>query len=95
MRTDLKDMRVRRVENAIVNLDDATGGGTHWVAFSKCGNDARYYDSFGNLKPPPEVITYLGPEVRITYNREREQRYGSSICGQLCLRFLVRNAKCL
>lgn len=88
-------MRPRRVENVILNLDDARGPGTHWVAYCKCGNNASYYDSFGNLRPPAEVVDYLGPHVRITYNKEREQAYDTVVCGQLCLRFLVTNAKCL
>jgi len=39
----------RRNENDIVNLDDARGSGTHWVAYAKGDNHVIYFDSFGNL----------------------------------------------
>ena len=47
-------------ESAIVNLDSFEGPGTHWVAYKKVGNYITYFDSFGNLKPPLELIEYWG-----------------------------------
>lgn len=41
-------------ESAIVNLDNASGEGTHWVCYKKIGNNEYYFDSFGNLRPPTE-----------------------------------------
>ena len=76
-------------ESGIVNLDDTTGPGTHWVAYVKNGRRAFYFDSFGNLRPPLEIIRYLGKDgSAISYNRDARQTYDESICGQLCLRFL-------
>ena len=74
-------------ESAIVNLDDARGPGTHWVAYRKCGNDVVYFDSFGDLQPPLELVNYLGVPM-IKYNHERYQDYNSYNCGHLCLKFL-------
>jgi len=37
-----------------VNLDNARGPGTHWVAYAKRDNHVIYFDSFGNLRPPKE-----------------------------------------
>lgn len=46
-------------EDGIVNLDDCTGPGTHWVAYKKRGCKVNYFDSFGNLRPPIEVLNYF------------------------------------
>jgi len=88
MRTTLP-REVRRNENGIVNLDNAEGPGTHWVAYAKRGNRAIYFDSFGNLRPPKELVRYLENNVtHIEYNHTPRQRYDQSNCGQLCLQFL-------
>ena len=73
-------------ESAIVNLDDSRQPGTHWVAY-RLGNDINYFDSFGNLKPPIEVINYFYPHS-VKYNYESYQKFGSYNCGHLCLKFL-------
>lgn len=80
--------KVQRNESGIVNLDDATGVGTHWVAYAKKGNNVMYFDGFGNLRPPRELERYFGSDVNITYNRSSYQTFDQNICGQLCIRFL-------
>lgn len=79
-------------ECGIVNLDDNHGSGTHWVAYVKHGIDVKYFDSFGNLRPPRELIDYFGKNARITYNYTRLQNFNETICGELCLKFLQKNA---
>lgn len=74
-------------ESVIVNLDDNKGRGTHWVAFKKRGKMVVYYDSFGDLTPPIEIVRYLRG-CKITYNYNREQRFNTVVCGHLCLNFL-------
>ena len=49
----------RRNENDIMNLDDATGPGTHWGAYAKRNNRVVYFNSFGNLRPPKELVWYF------------------------------------
>ena len=88
MRNALPTSGARRRESGIVNLDDATGSGTHWVAYAKRNNRIVYFDSFGNLRPPVELVRYLGNDVTIEYNRTSRQTYDQSVCGQMCLRFL-------
>lgn len=74
-------------ECGIVNLDNSSGPGTHWVAYYKHGvNNIQYFDSFGNLQPPKEIINYLGKNVKYNYNTF--QNYDTFICGHLCLKFL-------
>lgn len=87
MRNALPDLRANKNEAAIVNLDDRSGPGTHWVAYRKTGNDVEYFDSFGNLKPPKDLMKYLGVKT-VKYNYEKYQDFDSFICGHLCLKFL-------
>lgn len=72
----------------IINLDSSDGPGTHWVAYGKRSNGIYYFDSFGDLPPPKELITYFGSEVKIYYNYLNYQQYDTVICGQLCITFL-------
>lgn len=82
----------RKNETAIVNLDSARNAGTHWVCYRKTGAKVDYFDSYGNLRPPAELVGYLkraadGP-IAIRYNYERKQGFDSVVCGHLCLEFL-------
>jgi len=79
----------RKHESGILNLDTSLGPGTHWVCYCKDDNVVYYFDSFGNLRPPPELVDYLGPGVCIKYNYNREQGFNSVVCGHLCLKFLT------
>lgn len=87
MRNDLPESGPRKYESAIVNLDDKDGPGTHWVAYKKSGNDVVYFDSFGNLRPPKNLMEYLGVGS-VKYNHENYQNYDTVVCGHLCLKFL-------
>ena len=77
-------------EACIVNLDNRTGPGTHWVCFRKTGDDINYFDSYGNLQPPAEIREYL-KGFYISYNRSAYQsiKRESDLCGHLCLAFLL------
>lgn len=72
----------------ILNHGSSRTVGTHWTALVKKFNTAFYFDSFGKLAPPFEVLDYLGDDIKLFYNSKRYQNYGSTICGHLCLRFL-------
>lgn len=85
---DTLPVRPKVTECAVVNLDTISGPGTHWTAYYKCGLNVYYFDSYGNLKPPKELISYFGEDSRILYNHDRYQRYKDSNCGHLCLKFL-------
>lgn len=76
-------------ETAIVNLDNETGPGTHWVCYIKRGNNVQYFDSFGNLRPPKELLDYFGKEARVFYNYNTYQSFDSVVCGHLCILFLA------
>lgn len=83
---DTLPIKVRKYECGIVNLDNSSGPGTHWVAYHKNNNDSIYFDSFGNLQPPTQITNYL--KGKIQYNYDSFQNYDSIICGHLCLKFL-------
>lgn len=90
MRNDLPQNGPKLNEAAVINLDNHTGPGTHWTAYRKNGEDVTYFDSFGNLKPPKELINYLGVD-EIKYNYEKYQNFNTFNCGHLCLKFLSGN----
>lgn len=78
-----------RIECWILNQasnDHPTG--THWCALAKVDSKAYYFDSFGKLPPPLEIIDYLGESVHLQYNYNKYQDYDEIICGRLCLIFL-------
>lgn len=79
----------KKNECAILNLDSIEGPGTHWVAYKKHGNEVEYFDSFGNLKPPKELVNYL-KSCKVKYNRDTYQRFNTYNCGHLCLKFLIQ-----
>ena len=81
----------RNIECGVINLDSTIGSGTHWVAYYKNNKQIEYYDSFGNLQPPLELVEYLGGNIKYNYNQH--QNYDSFNCGHLCLKFLVDQNK--
>jgi len=68
-------------ECGILNLDDSSGSGTHWVAWYRKNKENVYFDSYG-IQPPLELQQYL--KSSIFYNTEKIQPEGH-ICGHLCL----------
>lgn len=95
MRDDLP-LKIRKNECGIVNLDISSGPGTHWTAYVKNHKSIIYFDSYGNLRPPNEVISYFfsdGSSNNISYNHDQMQRLNSYNCGQLCLKFLYNECK--
>lgn len=88
MRDSLPNEKPWQKECMIVNHDSIKNIGTHWTCFVKEKENAYYFDSFGKLAPPIELVTYLGSKTQIFYNYERFQKFCTVICGHLCLRFL-------
>lgn len=93
MRDHLPDRGPLKYESAIVNLDSEKGIGSHWVAYVKKDKNVYYFDSYGNLKPPIELVSYLTRQhnCSIFYNHNNFQSYSSFNCGHLCLKFLYNN----
>lgn len=85
--------KARKIECGVINLDNFEGDGTHWVSYFKNKMSTIYFDSFGNLQPPKEFITYIGSKSKILYNHTQYQSYNTFNCGHLCLKFLYNYSK--
>ena len=88
---DKLQKKAYQIECGIVNLDSNIGSGTHWVAYYKNKSSIKYFDSFGNLQPPIELVNYLGTNIK--YNYKRYQNYNTFNCDHLCLEFLYNISK--
>ena len=79
----------------IVNLNDSTQPGSHWVALRVRAppNPMEYFDSFG-LNAPHEVVE-LSETLRVNYlyNRTQYQDLNSVLCGYWCLYFVNESRK--
>lgn len=78
----------KRQECWILNHGRSETEGTHWTALAKNYNTAYYFDSFGKLPPPLEVLAHLNNNTQLFYNVKRYQKYGTVICGHLTIKFL-------
>lgn len=97
MRDSLPE-QIRDVECGIVNLDNKRGEGTHWTAYIKNHKNIDYFDSYGNLRPPVELLNYFysdGGNKKIFYNYNKVQQPHSFNCGHLCLHYLYNAQKTL
>lgn len=88
MRDNLPKNSPKAEECMIINHDSVNNKGTHWTCFVKTGKNVFYFDSFGKLAPPLELVEYLGSECKIFYNYEQFQKFDTTNCGHLCLNFL-------
>ena len=71
----------------VINLDEYSDIGTHWIALYVQNNDATYFDSFGVEHIPKEIRTFIGNK-NIKTNIFRIQAYDSIMCGYFCIRFI-------
>lgn len=74
----------------VVNTDDSSKPGTHWVAiYVSADGHASYFDSYGL---PPTVEAHLDRIRRNSTSYEwsipQLQSIDSSVCGQFCIAFL-------
>lgn len=88
---DTLPKRPNKRECGIVNLDSVKSAGTHWVAYIKEDKKVQYFDSFGNLSPPLELVKYL-KNCEVRYNYHKHQSYNSFNCGHLCIEFLLNTS---
>jgi hypothetical protein len=83
---DTLPKKPEKKECGILNLDNSSGSGTHWVAWYKNGDVKYYFDSYG-VQPPTEIVIYLKSSVKspLLCNTEQIQPRGEVFCGHLCL----------
>lgn len=77
----------------VVNLDPSTLPGSHWVSlyFDNAGN-CEYFDSYG--RKPSELKSYIENNCETyVYNNKQLQNAHTTVCGQMCIYFLVWRAR--
>ena len=71
----------------IINLNEYSDIGTHWVALYVQNNDGTYFDSFGVEHIPKEIRAFI-TNKNIKTNIFRIQGYHSIMCGYFCIVFI-------
>ncbi|CAH1107456.1 unnamed protein product [Psylliodes chrysocephalus] len=61
-------------ECGILNLNNSNQNGSHWVAWFKKDDFKFYFDSFGDVYPPIELVNYFGKD-NLYYNDDRYQNF--------------------
>ena len=64
----------------VINLDEYSDIGTHWVALHVNNNNVTYFDSFGVEHIPKEIKTFIS-DKNIKTNIFRIQAYDLIMCG--------------
>ena len=95
--SDLLPKKMSRFENGIINLDIATGPGTHWVCYYNDPNNhfVEYFDPFGEHKLLPNIKKYLlsSGKKEIGYNSSFLQHPASAKCGYFCMKYIRERNK--
>ena len=71
----------------VINLDEYTYLGTHWIALYSLNNDVTYFDNFGVEHIPKKIKTFIGNE-NIKTNIIRIQAHDSTISGYFYIGFI-------
>ena len=71
----------------VINLDEYSDIGTHWVASYVHNGDVTYFDSFGVEHVPKEIKTFINNK-NIKTNIFRIQPYDSIMCRYFCIGFI-------
>ena len=71
----------------VINLDEYSDIGTHWIDLYVLNNDVTYFDSFGLENISKEIKTFFGNK-NIKTNIFRIQAYDSIMYGYFCIGFI-------
>ena len=71
----------------VINLDEYSDIGTHWVALYVKDNDITYFDSFGVEHIPKEIKAFI-KNKNIKVNIFRILAYDSIMCGYFCIELI-------
>ena len=72
----------------VINLDEYSDIGTHWIAFYLQINNITYFDSFGVEHISEEIKKFINGSLSITINIFRIQPYDAIMCGYFCTGFI-------
>ena len=82
-----------RKECGIINLDDITGPGTHWVCYRNIDNVVEYFDPFGLIMPNEALKYFHTAKKRIIYSTDEIQNRSTVLCGYWCLYYLFERQR--
>ena len=71
----------------VVNLDEYSDIGTHWIALYVNNKTITYFDSFGIEHISREIKKFISNK-KIIANIFRIQAYDSVMCGYFCIGFI-------
>ena len=71
----------------VINLDEYSDIGTHWIALYVNNKTLTYFDSFG-VQPIPKEIKKIINNKNIIANIFRLQAYDSVMSGYFCIGFI-------
>ena len=71
----------------VINRDEYTDVGTHWIALFCNRNEIVYFDSFGVEYVPEEIKEFI-ENKNIKANIFRVQANNSVMCGYFCIGFI-------
>ena len=71
----------------VINLDEYSDIGTHWIALYVNNKTVTYFDSFGIEHIPKEVKKFIGNR-NIISNIYRIQNYALIMCDYFCVGFI-------
>ena len=71
----------------VINLDEYSDIGTHWIALYVNNRTVTYFDSFGVGHIPKEIKKFINNK-NIIANIFRLQAYDSVMCGYFCTGFI-------
>src|SRR6266853_301980 len=84
---DTLPKKIKTNECGVTNLQPDIDKGSHWISYYKNGKNKIYFDSYG-LMPCNELVKYLKPTKNsspIVCSTFIIQKFGTVICGQLCI----------
>ena len=71
----------------VINLDEYSDIGTHWIALYVNNKTVTYFDSFGVEHIPKEIEKIINNK-NVLANIYRVQNYDSIMCGYFCNGFI-------
>ena len=72
----------------VINLDEYSDIGTHWVALYFYNDNITYFDSFGVEHIPKRIKAFIDRSLSIITNIFRIQAYDPIMCRYFCIGFI-------
>ena len=81
LRDEIKD------GTSVINLDEYSDLGTHWIALYALNNNVTYFDSSEVEHIPKKIKIFIDKSI-VVANIFRIQAYDSIMCGYICIGFI-------